>query len=121
MKFYFEGKLVRTSKTHEYHYGVYNKFYQKMRSCHSTKELAEKELQSYINEPLSEIENCKLGIKALKSGKKGYWVKCGRRSFPVRFEKEDTVEQFEESIKSLMERHEYRKKNFCVVELEARN
>ena len=121
MKFYYEGKLVRTSKTHEYHYGVWNKKYQKMKSCNSTKELAEKELRTYINEPLNYIEETKEAIKAFQSGKKGYWTKVGHRTFYVRFVNGDTIEDMEQTIKHNQELYEYRKNNYCVVELEARN
>ena len=121
MKFYYDGKLVRTSKTHEYHYGIYNKRFERMRSCHSTKELAEKELNTYINQPLNWNENTKEAIKAFQSGKKGYWSKEGHRSFFIPFEKGLTVEALERSLKENQERHELRKNTFCVVELEVRN
>lgn len=121
MKFYYEGKLVRTSKTHEYHYGIYDKHYKTMRSCHSTRELAEKELNTYINQPLNWIENEKNAIKALQSGKKYYFAKEGNRNICVRFTKEDTVEMWEGYIKGNETKHEYRKSNLCVVELEVRN
>ena len=122
MKFYYGGKLVRTSENHEYHFGIYRLDSGKMRSCHSTKELAEKTLQSFINEPLSWIENNdKRAIQAIKNGKKKYWVKVGNRECLEPLGNMDTIEKWEKRIEDNKKIHEFRKNNFCVVELEARN
>ena len=121
-KFYYEGKLVRTSENHDYRFGIYNKSRGRMKSCHSTRELAEKTLQSYINEPLNWIENNdKRAIQAIKNGKKKYWVKVGNREVLEPLGDRNTVEIWERYIEENQQIHEFRKNNFCVVELEVRN
>ena len=120
MKFYYNGKLVRTSKNHEYRFGVYNKARQGMASCHSTRELAEKTLQTFINEPLHWIENDKRAIQAIKDGKAKYCVKEGNREYMMPLGNRNKVEIWEQYIKDNQVTYEYRKNNYCVVELEAR-
>ena len=47
MKFFYAGKLVRTSKTHDYNFGVLNAN-GKIVSCSATKEGAEKLAKDYF-------------------------------------------------------------------------
>lgn len=79
MKFYYNGKLVRTSKTHEYHFGVYNPDTGHMISCHGTREGAEKEYRRMISAQEGCIANYNRAIKALENGKTYYEAKEGNR------------------------------------------
>lgn len=116
-KFYYNGELVRTSKTHEYHFGIFNG--KTIRSCHGTKENAEKELHRLQNDPLNWIENNKKAIKALESGKSYYYYKDGRHEFRHKFDSEDTVEAYQKCIEANKALHE-KYLAYKIVELEMR-
>ena len=58
MKVYYNGKQVRTSKTHNYTHAVID-LNGKAISCHSTKEAAEKQIRS----KLSSNEQVREGVK----------------------------------------------------------
>lgn len=126
MKFYYNDKLVRTSKTHEYHYGVWNPMTEKMESCHGTLDGAKKELRRRISEHETSIADEKAAIKALENGKTYILVKCCRTWTKISLRGKDLygddrsktstweayIKENEESIKALEKRQ--------IVELEAR-
>ena len=112
MKFYYEGKLVRSSKTHEYSHGVLRDG--KVVSCHGSYDLAVKEMSSRIGRANGRIEACRLALAAIERGDSFYWTKCAGRSY--RAEIHSTKEQY----LAMIEESEAYKRSFKVVELEAR-
>lgn len=112
MKFYYNGKLVRTSKSHEYSHGVLHNG--KVVSCHGSRELAFKEMTSRISRADARIQACQMAMAAIERGERFYWTKAGGRS--CKAEIHSTKEQY---LSYIEEAKEY-KKNFEIVELEAR-
>ena len=78
MKFYYNGKLVRTSKTHAYTHAVLTPNGDTF-SCSSSREGAVKALQAKINEWEQIRSNYRNAIKALEAGRPYYFSKYGRR------------------------------------------
>lgn len=118
MKFYYNGNLIRTSKTHHYAYAVMEG--NRVFNCSATREGCERFIQSYINESLGGIENCNKAIKALESGRNGYYHKFGRHEYYYKFDKNDTIETFKEHINNCKANIEYRRNNWKIVEIEER-
>lgn len=125
MKFYYNGKLMRTSKTHEYKFAIVwpNG---KCASCHGTREAAEKEYRKRIAESETCIDRYKQAIKAIQNGKKSFIFKERSGSYKVELYGEDfahndrskaeTWEKYMESANECIARLKTRK----IVELEAR-
>jgi hypothetical protein len=120
MKFYYNGQLVRSSKNHTYTHAVINTENNACMGCRTSKENAEAIITSEIADLNRKITNSESAIKALESGKSGYYVKEGRRTWYCKFSKDDTVEWYTEGIERRRERIGYIKTNWQVVELEAR-
>ena len=120
MRFYYNGELVRTSKNHIYTHAVINTENNACMGCRANKENAEAIITSEIASNEKRIANSETAIKALENGKSGYYVKDGRHTWYCKFEKEDTVDRYTESIKWRRERIDYIEKNWKVVELEAK-
>ena len=120
MKFYFNGKLIRTSANHEYTHAVINMDNEELIGCRSSEKSAHQLLDSEISQFRTGIKNCNIAIKALNAGKRYYVVKIGRRSCPIYFQKTDTVQGFEDWIATCERNIEYIKNNYKVVELERR-
>lgn len=119
MKFYYNGKLVRTSKTHEYHFGILNADGTKVTSCHGTYEAAMKEMNRRPGEIRSRIAELETGIKAIQAGKSYYLTKICGRTYKVSIGK-DTEEDYRHYIdqnRDALNRLAKRK----IVELEARD
>ena len=120
MKFYYNGKKVRESKTHAYKYGVYSVESEKLLGCSETREGAEAQitrLTAYSRDALKTYEGA---LKALRFGSRGFDSFYGRRSTYVIFREEHTEKYFIEQI-------DYHRANIAriqstckVVELEAR-
>ena len=75
MKFYYDGQLIRTSKTHVYAYACIKKGesgYECL-GCSSTRAGAEKVKNDKIKEFESGIYSYIARIEAIKSGKTGYY------------------------------------------------
>ena len=123
MKFYYKGKLVRTSKTHEYKFAVMTAN-DKLCSCHGTLDAAQKALRSKIATLETEIQNCKKAIEASEEGKTRFEIKTGGRWYPVNLSVKDfcgrdrsqksTWEEYIENAKRSIEQYKTRK----IVELE---
>lgn len=120
MKFYYNGKLIRTSKNHIYTHAVINNTTGALIGCRKSLELAEAIKTGEINRYYHAIAEQEAAIKALKAGKKGIWLKDGRHSWYKEFTDKHTVEYFEECIESLKRSIEYFSENWEIVELEAR-
>lgn len=124
MKFYYNGKLMRTSKTHDYKFAIVNPS-GSCWSCHGTLDAAQKEFRRPIAELEQAIENSKAAIKALKAGKTYYNAKSGRNTYPVKLSgkigelKYSDISTWEYFIDKDTERMEYLKTR-KIVELEAR-
>ena len=119
MKFYYQDKLVRTSKNHIYTHAVIDQATNKLIGCRSTKEAAEAVKSSEISRYRTDINNCKRAIKEYEAGKSYYFVKIAGRSCPIKFGSK-TPKDFEEYIKSDEANIERVTKDWIVVELEAR-
>lgn len=119
-KFYYNGILLRTSKTRVYTHAVINTNCGNDRrfllGCSSTFEGAQKLLNQKFNWYISNIDDCKREIKALQQGKKSYWCKYGNRSFLEPITK--TVEELEQYIKEYEADLEFCRNYLKVVELE---
>lgn len=85
MKFYYEGRLIRTSKTHHYTHAVINTENGKCLTCSGSRKGCEDFINRWNNESRQGIENVKAQIKALETGKNGYYCKWGREERFIRF------------------------------------
>ena len=94
MKFYYEGKLVRTSKTHHYTHALIDVETGKVVTCSTSAVRCESEKKRYIRVAADLVENCHRAIKALYDGKKGFHGKDGKHEFYHAFTDEpfDTIE-----------------------------
>ena len=116
MKFYYNGKLMRTSKTHTYTHALLTET-GTLRSCHGSREAAEKELRALISQHETNIDDCKRAIKAIEKGQTYYFA--GHRQQYKCSLKGKTIEHYEEWIEkykriiAFFEKHQ-------IVELEAR-
>lgn len=119
MKFYYNGKLIRTSKNHIYTHAVINKETGKLIGCRKSLDLAEAIKTEQINRFYHGIATHEAEIEALKAGKKGIWLKDGRHSWYKDFTEIHTVEYFEECIESLKRSIKNVSENWEIVELEA--
>ena len=125
MKFYFNGKLIRTSKNHEYKYAILSEN-DGVWSCHSTLEAAEKEYRKPIAARETDIHECMVAIEMLKNGRNYMEVRRGGRWFKVQLKGKDhrgddkadvaTWEKYIKNDKTAIESLNTRK----IVELEAR-
>lgn len=120
MKFYYNGKLIRTSKNHVYTHAVINMDTNNVKGCRANLQNAEAIISGQIATYEKEIKNCETAIKALKAGKKYYTVRFSGHTIPIHFENGQTPETFAEYINDYREQIEYVRKNWKVVELEAR-
>ena len=126
MKFYYNNKLMRTSKTHEYHFAIVSAS-DDCCSCHGTYEAALKEYRKAIAACESEIEFCKNCIKALEAGRTSIRVReRSGYSYIINFKKEGwdgknlmEVSSWEADIERLQKKIENYKTR-KIVELEAR-
>ena len=94
MKFYYNNKLVRTSKTHNYKYGVFTSN-DKLLACASSFELAQKAIITATNSERHNLEFYKKELEAIEKGKEKFWGKKYLHKV------EDTKEECEEIIKRL--------------------
>lgn len=120
MKFYYNGNLVRTSKSHEYTHAVIDITTGGCKGCRVGKDNAEAIITSECARYEKQIKNYESAIKALQSGKSGYYAKDGRHTYYNRFSADNTVEKYNEWIAWNREHIDSIKTNWQVVELEAR-
>lgn len=119
MKFYYNGKLLRTSKTHHYTHAIVDVSNDALVGCRSDYQAAVNELNSWINNARNDVEYYEKYIAAIKRGAKQITVKSGRRSFPVKVDHS----LLDKNIESLAASKNYLKnimENWKVVELEER-
>lgn len=120
MKFYYEGKLVRTSKTHEYTHAVIDITTGACKGCRVGKDKAEAIISAEVSYYDKKISNYTNAIKALENGKSGYYAKDGRHTYYCKFSSDITVERYKEWIAWDKDYINSVKANWKVVELEAR-
>ena len=125
MKFYYNGKLMRTSKTREYHFAVLNTN-GTCNSCHSTREAAEKEWRRPIAAHETAIEEDLQCIKALERGKDHIDLKCRCGWIRVQLKGKDLFGNDRGQVSTWREYIESHKRDIAklrtreIVELEAR-
>lgn len=119
MKFYYNNKLVRTSKTHEYKYALIWEGTGNLVMCSATREGCEKEIKSRIGHCREAIENYENIIKAINNGSKKFLAKAGRKSFYIDIPV-DSVEKCKEYIGHEREKIEAYIRKMKIVELEVR-
>lgn len=120
MKFYFEGQLIRTSKTHHYtHACIIRKDYEIIcRGCSSTKQGAEKVKADELAYLDRAIEGYKRAIEAFEAGKSGY---VSKRNGFIRFSEINfDLEKWQGYLKSDREHRERIEKTWQIVEIEER-
>jgi hypothetical protein len=120
MKFYYNGKLIRTSKTHIYKYAVINIARDKCVACSATKEGAQATINSRLAEYERGIKNQTSIIKALEKGAKYCTYIDGKRTITLKLEARHTIEKAKEWLGYYTKDYEYVKENYKLVELEAR-
>jgi hypothetical protein len=118
MKFYYNGKLIRTSKTHIYKFALLN-YAGNCVTCSATYEGCLKEKNRRKSDNERRIENYGTMLKALKEGRQGYFVKDGRRGYYSRFTGKENAEQLAEWLEALIKGRSYYEEE-KIVELEAR-
>lgn len=125
MKFYYNGKLMRTSKNHDYKYAIIWDD-ETLGSCHSSLEAAQKEFRRPISEAESAIADDLRAIKALQNGKTYYDTKVCRRWYRVNLKGKDALGRSMNEVsywENCIERHKRhieKLKTRKIVELEAR-
>ena len=120
MKFYYKGKLIRTSKNHKYTHAVINITNLGCIGCRAGADKAEAIIKSEISQTERSIANCKSAIKAIEARKDGYFCKEGRRTWYNKFSPGSTVEKYTESIERLNNYINRINETWRVVELEVR-
>lgn len=112
MKYYYNGKLVRTSKTREYTHAVLHNG--ACVACSSSAALAEKAMNKELSALRGNLSFYKDAAKAVASGKHAMWTKVNGRAFKVGLDR--TAEEYAKAI----EWTEDYMNGWEVVELEAR-
>lgn len=120
MKYYYNGKLIRTSD-HIYTHAVIDTKTGKAIACRNGLDKAEAAKMDETRLTRNDIRDLNEKIKALKAGRDRYWVKCGRRGMWVRISEKSTIENCEEHIKRCEEYIRIRNEQLIVVPLTAEN
>ena len=108
MKFYYNGQLVRTSKTHEYKYAVINTETGKAYACSKDMKGIDKAM-SEIRRPLNHYQSLKNGTYRRKD----------RWSYTLKQATEKAIEMYG-SIENAIAECEANVARYKIVELEAR-
>ena len=126
MKFYYNGKLVRTSQTHTYTHAVLDLETGECIGCRSSEQAAQQLAGERIRWRENEIENLQSAIKALKAGQTCYPFREGKHKGWTRFgpkvlaDREAAIARREKRIEECRKEQAWFKENWKVVELEAR-
>ena len=119
MKFYYEDKLIRTSKTHVYTYALIGQN-GKAITCSATREGCEKELLRRLHNIERSITNYENALKAQAAGKKQVRWLDGRTSYYIKLCDLDNLDEFEDYIIADKEIIRIITQEWKIVELEAR-
>ena len=117
MKFYYGGKLLRTSKTHYYTHALLTET-GVLVGCSSSKEGCEKLRKTYMSDYYDAIHNEEETIKAIAAGRSYVYCKFGRREYREKITAADTIEGSREHIEKCRKEIE-RRSNWPIVELTA--
>lgn len=121
-KHYYNGKLLRTSKSHKYAYAVIDdsKKINFLIGCSASLESAQALISSEISRSKVHIDNYKKMIDAKENGKKYVDVKVGRKIYRqyVSDYKDYSIESFKEDIAHMESYIEHIEEHYKVVELE---
>ena len=120
MKFYYDGRLIRTSKNHEYTHAVIDITDYGCVGCRVGEDKAEAIIRTEISQTERNIANCRAALKALEDGKDGYFYKEGRHTWYSKFSKSQTAEYYEAIIERLSGYIDRINTTWKVVELEMR-
>lgn len=118
MKFYYNGKLIRTSKNHTYTHAVISKANGRCLGCRANRANCESIINSEIHQYERAIEDLQERIGALDLGKTYYYVTFRGRSWKEKFTENDTVENYLARIKEYEEYIDHVKNTWKIVELE---
>lgn len=121
MKFYYNGKKVRESKTHEYKYAVIaTNRNDKVLSCSATMNGAQAFINRYIAENNDGIKTSENIIKALETGAKGFYAVRGRKTDYIKIREDHSIEYSRKRIEECKRAIEFYLSNWKIVELEAK-
>ena len=81
MKFYYNGKLIRTSKNHQYTHAVIYEPTNECIGCRTSYEACLSFLNGEINGARQQVENAQRKIDAINNGRTHYIYKDGRKEF----------------------------------------
>lgn len=122
-KYYYNGKLIRTSKTNSnYTHAVIEEYKGEIKvlACRSSKQNAQNEYNRIWNDRYGiRIENLKNKIDAMRNGRNYYWHKIGRRVYKTDIKNaslEEEINRLENIRKWAKDFMDYA----YVVEIEAR-
>lgn len=120
-KFYYNGKLVRTSENHNYTHAVIvvndQGEFNGLCGCRTSENAAQSIISSEISAYNRGIENCMSKVKAMQAGKNCYYCKDGRRGFYERISKDESVERLLGWAETAKQRIEWIRTHWKVVEL----
>lgn len=119
MKFYYEDKLIRTSKTHVYTHALIGQS-GKVITCSVTRKGCEKELIRSLHNIERSIMNYENALKAQAAGKKRVVWLDGRTSYYINLCDLDDLDKFEEYIVTAKEIIRIITHEWKIVELEVR-
>ena len=123
MKFYYNEKLIRTSKTHEYKYALLSSN-EKCVTCSASRDRAESELTIRINSCNDRIQNYKNIIHAIETGATYYDHTYGRETIKVKLDAKNYEVHTLDGAKKYLDNEEKHledlKTVWKIVELEAR-
>ena len=115
-KYYYNGKLIRTSNNSGYRYAVIDEE-GNVKGCRSDYKAADAIITARINRLEQGLQNTKNAYHAAVNGQKKYPARDGRYCayYPVR----ETAEYYADMIESYKKDIEYYRVNWRIVEIEA--
>jgi hypothetical protein len=123
MKFYYKGKLLRTSKNHESTHAVVVEDEEAGKlalvGCRANRQNAESLLATELNAYRNYIASCREALRLLSEGKTKRWVTYYRGHRGC-WEKLESAEHYEKAQADAEGVLAYREKHWKVVELEQR-
>lgn len=119
MKFYYNGKLVRTSKSHHYTHALISATGKAITCSAKGPEACESFKQTRLNEMMENIVNAQTIIEAVKAGRPGVFLKNGRKEDYYKMSQLYTTDiaKLEESIQNYRESFDWYCQNWQVVPL----
>lgn len=119
MKYYYDGKLVRTSD-HIYTHAVYDTSKGKVMACRNGLDNALSAKNAEMSLERGNIRYYEDMIKAIKAGRDYFFTKCGRVTEKHKIGENMTVEKAENRIGEIKAWIEKRMNELVIVKLEAK-